>query len=187
MEVEMLSRLQFAGTIMFHYLFPPLSIGLGLQLFLTELAFVRTGNPAWEAAAHIQLVPPNFYISNWCHPTFTQRAYSPPSGGIACRLGNRCPAGAVTRGANRRNMYKAATYERVRLVSCDISNCKTLRLQERAVAKGYCTDAKPQHLKPPYRMLSLPSGRDATACHDALRPLPSLTENPHNLIGQSIS
>jgi len=77
MEVEMLSRLQFAGTIMFHYLFPPLSIGLGLQLFLTELAFVRTGNPAWEAAAHIQLVPPNFYISNWCHPTFTQRAYSP--------------------------------------------------------------------------------------------------------------
>lgn len=47
----MLSRLQFAGTIMFHYLFPPLSIGLGLQLFLTELAFIRTGNPAWEAAA----------------------------------------------------------------------------------------------------------------------------------------
>lgn len=51
MDVELLSRLQFAGTIMFHYLFPPLSIGLGLQLFLTELAFIRTGNPAWEAAA----------------------------------------------------------------------------------------------------------------------------------------
>ena len=51
MDVEMLSRLQFAGTIMFHYLFPPLSIGLGLQLFLTELAFIRTKHPAWEAAA----------------------------------------------------------------------------------------------------------------------------------------
>lgn len=51
MDVEMLSRLQFAGTIMFHYLFPPLSIGLGLQLFLTELAFIRTKDPAWEAAA----------------------------------------------------------------------------------------------------------------------------------------
>jgi len=51
MDVEILSRLQFAGTIMFHYLFPPLSIGLGLQLFLTELAYVRTGNPAWESAA----------------------------------------------------------------------------------------------------------------------------------------
>ncbi len=36
---------------MFHYLFPPLSIGLGLQLFLCELAFVRTGHLAWEAAA----------------------------------------------------------------------------------------------------------------------------------------
>ncbi|MEO1524012.1 MAG: cytochrome ubiquinol oxidase subunit I [Planctomycetota bacterium] len=51
MDVELLSRLQFAGTIMFHYLFPPLSIGLGLQLFLCELAYVRTKNPAWEAAA----------------------------------------------------------------------------------------------------------------------------------------
>ncbi|TWT98217.1 cytochrome ubiquinol oxidase subunit I [Stieleria varia] len=51
MDVELLSRLQFAGTIMFHYLFPPLSIGLGLQLFLCELAFYRTRNPAWEAAA----------------------------------------------------------------------------------------------------------------------------------------
>ncbi|KAA5542230.1 cytochrome ubiquinol oxidase subunit I [Roseiconus nitratireducens] len=51
MDVELLSRLQFAGTIMFHYLFPPLSIGLGLQLFLCELAYVRTGQPAWEAAA----------------------------------------------------------------------------------------------------------------------------------------
>jgi hypothetical protein len=39
MDVEILSRLQFAGTIMFHYLFPPLSIGLGLQLFLCELAY----------------------------------------------------------------------------------------------------------------------------------------------------
>lgn len=51
MDVEILSRLQFAGTIMFHYLFPPLSIGLGLQLFLCELAAFRTKNPAWEAAA----------------------------------------------------------------------------------------------------------------------------------------
>ncbi|MCG8648911.1 MAG: cytochrome ubiquinol oxidase subunit I [Pirellulales bacterium] len=51
MDVELLSRLQFAGTIMFHYLFPPLSIGLGLQLFLCELAFFRSRNPAWEAAA----------------------------------------------------------------------------------------------------------------------------------------
>ena len=36
---------------MFHYLFPPLSIGLGLQLFLCELSYVRTKDPAWEAAA----------------------------------------------------------------------------------------------------------------------------------------
>ena len=51
MDVELLSRLQFAGTIMFHYLFPPLSIGIGLQLFLCELAYFRTRDPSWEAAA----------------------------------------------------------------------------------------------------------------------------------------
>ncbi len=51
MDVEILSRLQFAGTIMFHYLFPPLSIGLGLQLFLCELMAFRKGDLAWEAAA----------------------------------------------------------------------------------------------------------------------------------------
>ncbi|MCA9106769.1 MAG: cytochrome ubiquinol oxidase subunit I [Planctomycetales bacterium] len=51
MDVELLSRLQFAGTIMFHYLFPPLSIGLGLQLFLCELMYFRTRDLAWESAA----------------------------------------------------------------------------------------------------------------------------------------
>lgn len=51
MDVEILSRIQFAGTIMFHYLFPPLSIGLGLQLFLCELAYFRTRNLIWETAA----------------------------------------------------------------------------------------------------------------------------------------
>tara|TARA_R110002073_G_scaffold1987_2_gene13935 strand:- start:1166 stop:2650 length:1485 start_codon:yes stop_codon:yes gene_type:complete len=51
MDVEILSRLQFALTIMFHYLFPPLSIGLGLQLFLCEWRYFRTREPAWEAAA----------------------------------------------------------------------------------------------------------------------------------------
>ena len=51
MDVEFLSRLQFAGTIMFHYLFPPLSIGLGLLLVLMEAFFLATKNPAWEAAA----------------------------------------------------------------------------------------------------------------------------------------
>ena len=36
---------------MFHYLFPSLSIGLGLQLFLCELAYFRARSPVWEAAA----------------------------------------------------------------------------------------------------------------------------------------
>ena len=30
MDVEILARIQFAFTIAFHYIYPPLSIGLGL-------------------------------------------------------------------------------------------------------------------------------------------------------------
>lgn len=51
MDVEILSRLQFAGTIMFHYLFPPLSIGLGLVMVIFEGMWLRTGFAVWESAA----------------------------------------------------------------------------------------------------------------------------------------
>lgn len=43
MDVLSLSRLQFALTIGFHYIFPVLSIGLGLLLVITEGMYVRTG------------------------------------------------------------------------------------------------------------------------------------------------
>ena len=33
-DVLLLSRIQFAFTIMFHYLFPPLTIGLGIVLVI---------------------------------------------------------------------------------------------------------------------------------------------------------
>lgn len=51
MDVEILSRLQFAGTIMFHYLFPPLSIGLGLLMVIFEGMWLKTGHAVWESAA----------------------------------------------------------------------------------------------------------------------------------------
>jgi cytochrome d ubiquinol oxidase subunit I len=43
-EVLLLSRIQFALTIMFHYLFPPLSIGLGTLMVLMEGMYLRTGD-----------------------------------------------------------------------------------------------------------------------------------------------
>ncbi|NNN05929.1 MAG: cytochrome ubiquinol oxidase subunit I [Elusimicrobia bacterium] len=51
MDVVTLSRLQFALTAMFHYLFPPLSIGLGALLVLMEGAYLRTGDKDWERLA----------------------------------------------------------------------------------------------------------------------------------------
>ena len=48
-DVLTLSRLQFALTIMFHYLFPPLSIGLGGIMVLMEGTYLATKNPLYEA------------------------------------------------------------------------------------------------------------------------------------------
>lgn len=47
MDVLMLSRLQFALTIMFHYLFPPLTIGLGALMVMIEGAFLWTGDQVY--------------------------------------------------------------------------------------------------------------------------------------------
>jgi cytochrome d ubiquinol oxidase subunit I len=48
MDLELLSRVQFALTVAFHYLFPPLSIGLGLFLVITEGTYLKTGNPLYH-------------------------------------------------------------------------------------------------------------------------------------------
>lgn len=48
LDVILLSRIQFALTIMFHYLFPPLSIGLGILLVFMEGMFLKTGDKQYE-------------------------------------------------------------------------------------------------------------------------------------------
>jgi cytochrome d ubiquinol oxidase subunit I len=48
MDVDLLSRVQFAFTIMVHYVFPPLSIGLGVLLVAMEATYLRTGDPMHE-------------------------------------------------------------------------------------------------------------------------------------------
>lgn len=51
MDVEILSRIQFALTVSFHYLFPPLSIGLGLLLVVMEGLYLKTKQPVYETLA----------------------------------------------------------------------------------------------------------------------------------------
>lgn len=49
MDVEILARIQFALTIMFHYIYPPLSIGLGLILVIMEAIYLKTKNPLYKS------------------------------------------------------------------------------------------------------------------------------------------
>ena len=51
MDVLTLARIQFGGTIAFHYIYPPLSIGLGLMLVLMEGAWLKTGNKLYHQMA----------------------------------------------------------------------------------------------------------------------------------------
>ncbi len=53
MDVVLLSRLQFALTIMFHYLFPPLTIGLGVVLVFLEYRWLRTDDPIYHESRPI--------------------------------------------------------------------------------------------------------------------------------------
>lgn len=47
MDVAILSRIQFAVTIGFHYIYPPMSIGLGVILVIMEAAYLKTRNPKY--------------------------------------------------------------------------------------------------------------------------------------------
>ncbi len=51
MDAALLARVQFALTIMFHYLFPPLTIGLGGIMVYLEAKFLKTRDPQYEALA----------------------------------------------------------------------------------------------------------------------------------------
>ena len=48
METEILARVQFALTIAFHYIYPPLSIGLGLLMVVFKGIYLRTGKKEYE-------------------------------------------------------------------------------------------------------------------------------------------
>ena len=51
MDVLTLSRIQFGATIAFHYIYPPLSIGLGVMLVLMEGAWLKTRNTIYHQMA----------------------------------------------------------------------------------------------------------------------------------------
>jgi cytochrome d ubiquinol oxidase subunit I len=63
-DLVFLSRLQFAVTVMFHYLFPPLTIGLGVLLVYMEWKFLVTREAAWERATRffVKLFAINFVM-----------------------------------------------------------------------------------------------------------------------------
>jgi cytochrome d ubiquinol oxidase subunit I len=51
MDVLTLSRIQFAATVSFHYIYPPLSIGLGVVLVIMEALWLKTGHAIYHQMA----------------------------------------------------------------------------------------------------------------------------------------
>ncbi len=48
MDVEQLSRIQFGLTASFHFIFPPLSMGLGIMLVAIGIKYARSKDPKWR-------------------------------------------------------------------------------------------------------------------------------------------
>lgn len=51
MDVVLLSRLQFAVAVFFHFIFVPLTLGLSLMIALMETKYVRTGDETYKRMA----------------------------------------------------------------------------------------------------------------------------------------
>jgi cytochrome d ubiquinol oxidase subunit I len=51
MDLEMLSRIQFAFTASFHYLFPPMTIGLSWMIVIMEGLYLKTKNKIYKEMA----------------------------------------------------------------------------------------------------------------------------------------
>lgn len=51
MNPEFLSRAQFALTASFHFIYPPISMGLGLLMVVMGIQYVRTKDPVWRQAS----------------------------------------------------------------------------------------------------------------------------------------
>ena len=51
MDAVMLSRLQFAVAVFFHFIFVPLTLGLSLLIAWMETKYVRTGDEIWRKHA----------------------------------------------------------------------------------------------------------------------------------------
>jgi len=51
MTPEFLSRLQFGLTASFHFIFPPISMGLGVLLVWMGWRYLRTGDPVWRQSS----------------------------------------------------------------------------------------------------------------------------------------
>ena len=58
------SRAQFAMTAIYHWLFVPLTLGLGFIIAIMETLYVRTGDPFWKRTTKfwIRLFGINFAI-----------------------------------------------------------------------------------------------------------------------------
>ena len=97
MDVLTLARIQFGATIAFHYLYPPLSIGLGVLLVIMEGLWLKTKNPVYHQMARFwtRVFALTFAIGgiSYCMPRYLTEVRGLPAtakvtfGAILCAAG----------------------------------------------------------------------------------------------------
>ena len=88
MSSELIHRLHFAFTITFHYLFPQLTMGLGLLIVVLKSVALKTQSQEWNRAARFwgKIFAINFVLA-WL-PVFRWSLNSALTG----RASPTCPA-----------------------------------------------------------------------------------------------
>ena len=85
-----LSRLQFALTALYHFLFVPLTLGLSMMLVIMESVYVMTNRPVWRGrSSRFRPVPPRScpgQCSSLCPAAFAVSSSCSRRAGAPARL-----------------------------------------------------------------------------------------------------
>ncbi len=68
LDIVALSRLQFALTALYHFLFVPLTLGLSILLAIMETVYVMTGRTIWRAHDQVLGHAVRHQLRAWASP-----------------------------------------------------------------------------------------------------------------------
>ena len=87
LDVVDLSRLQFALTALYHFIFVPLTLGLSFVLVIMETIYVKTGKEVYKDMTKLIHIKFCIFCSKWKNLSITRKLYLKKMDKIITRQG----------------------------------------------------------------------------------------------------